>query len=172
MASETRSEKKLSEHPLLVKLLAQGAADTVALYGYVGPSRDGGSVSLYRSLDNPSEHIDIRREDILHIEDVPETVALFGAKIVWVRKDAKITHCQVETAEAVAAVSLARTNDVARQNDFVEVRQGRLRMQVPLQGDVVARDCHTPCSACATGRCSECRSVDTCQSICRYTPPK
>src|SRR5262245_47582507 len=152
MASEARPATKLSEHPLLVRLLARGAPDTVALYGYVGPSRDGDSVSLHRSLDDPSERIDIRREDILHVEDVPESVALFGAKIVWVRKDAKITYCQVQTAEATAAVSLAR------QNDFEEVSQGRLRMQVPLQGDAVARDCSTPCQACATGSCSECRS--------------
>ena len=52
------------------------------------PSREGW-VTLHPSLQNPADSVEIAREDILHVEDVPETVLLFGAKVVWVRKDAQ-----------------------------------------------------------------------------------
>lgn len=47
-------------------------------------------MTLHTSLNDLGDRIEIAREDILHVEDAPESVLLFGGKVVWVRKDAKV----------------------------------------------------------------------------------
>ena len=148
-------QQKIPENPLVQKLTVEGGQEAITFCGYIGPSSDEGLINLYRSLENLADSIEIARQDILHFEDVPETVLLFGAKMIWVKKDAKITFRRVETAEMARAVHAA-------PKDVTEVRKGRLRMLMRSQGREA--DCYTPCKMCA----SECT---TCISTCQHTPP-
>jgi hypothetical protein len=89
------------ENPVLAKLVAAGAANAIPLRGYVGPSTTRGRVSLYPSLDDLSNSVEIASSDILHFEAAPESVLPYGGVIVWLKKDAEITRRRVETVRAV-----------------------------------------------------------------------
>jgi len=104
------------ENPVLAKLVGAGAANAIALRGYIAPSTARGRVSLYPRLDDLSNSVEIASSDILHFEAVPESVLPYGAVIVWLKKDAEITRRRVETVRAVPRA------------DRVEVRAGRLRI--------------------------------------------
>ena len=104
------------ENPVLAKLVAAGAANAIPLRGYVGPSTTRGRVSLYPSLDDLSNSVEIASSDILHFEAAPESLLPYGGVIVWLKKDAEIPRRRVETVRAVPRA------------DRVEVRAGRLRI--------------------------------------------
>jgi hypothetical protein len=159
MSSESDWESKIQDHHLVKKLIRAGAADSMTFWGYVGPSRRDGVVTLYPSLENLADSIEIAVGDILHVEDVPETVLLFGAKVVWVKREAKITRLHVDTAEAVGTIETAETVDTAApKGAVVDVRKGRLHVRLRTQGR--SSDCHSPCQTCKS-----CSSV--CISTCR-----
>jgi hypothetical protein len=164
MGIEERWEAELQEHPVLSKLAREGASDATTFWGYVGPSRGEDLVTLYPSLENLSDSFEIARADILHVEDVPESVLLFGAKVVWVRREARINRGQVAPAQGVARQRPAASPEADEpQGDVVEVRKGRLRMQMRPRG--AEADCSSPCATCR-----DCSSVCIC--ICRYEPPE
>ncbi|MGW2222041.1 hypothetical protein ACWCSD_44240 [Nonomuraea sp. NPDC001684] len=135
-------------HPLLVKLLQEGFPDTMTFWGYVGPPYQDGCVTLYPSLEDLNSALDIPLSDVLHIEDVPQDILLFGAKVLWVRRDAKVVRRQAGTAEA------SLTSEAAE--DAGEIRTGRLHLRVKTE----RADCHSPCMTCR-----DCSSV--CLSSCR-----
>ncbi|MEU8318935.1 hypothetical protein AB0C33_11250 [Nonomuraea sp. NPDC048881] len=135
-------------HPLLVKLLQEGSPDTMTFWGYVGPPYQDGFVTLYPSLEDLNSALDIPQSDVLHIEDVPEDILLFGAKVLWVRRDAKVVRRQAGTAET------SLTSEAAEAAG--EIRTGRLHLRVKTE----RADCHSPCMTCR-----DCSSV--CLSSCR-----
>lgn len=140
MARETRGDGKIAENPLLSIWAREGGKEGTSLRGYVGPSSDS-HVTLYSSVENPTSSIEIARADILQVEDIPEHFKPFGAKVLWVRDNAKATIRHV-----------------------VEVKSGRLRMKArrPRADD---SECNvSPCSTCR----SEC---SVCISSCQYNPP-
>jgi hypothetical protein len=101
MANPTSPGAKFQEHPMLKKLLAAGAADSMTYWGYVGPSTASGRITFYPSLNNLSVSLEIAMDDIIHVEDVPETILPFGAKVIWIKKDASIgRRFEVEGAGA------------------------------------------------------------------------
>jgi hypothetical protein len=156
MAKESRGSTRIEAHPLFAKLAREGIADPTSFRGYIGPSSNDGHVTLYSSLEYPSASIEIARDDIVHVEDVPENFLPFGAKVVWVKGDAQVTRRHQQEAETVGAA------DIRPKGDFVELSRGRLRMrawETRLRG--IASDCASPCSTCR-GECS------VCQSTCRY----
>lgn len=164
MGSEDRWEAELQEHPVLSKLAREGAADATTFWGYVGPSKAEEFVTLYPSLENLSDSIEIARADILHVEDVPESVLLFGAKVVWVRREATVNRGRAAPAQGMARQrpDPGAPADAPR-GEVVEVSKGRLRMQMAARGDEA--DCVSPCATCR-----DCSSVCIC--ICRYVPPE
>ncbi|MFI7465866.1 hypothetical protein [Nonomuraea sp. NPDC049646] len=135
-------------HPLLVKLLAEGRQDAMTFWGYVGPPYQDGFVTLYPSLEDLNSALDIPLSDVLHIENVPESILLFGAKVLWVRRDAEVVRRQAGTAEASLTSGAAE--------DAGEIRTGRLHLRVKTE----RADCHSPCMTCR-----DCSSV--CISSCR-----
>jgi hypothetical protein len=163
MGSDEGWGAELQENQLLSKLTRAGVSESRTFWGYVGPSRRDGWVTLHTSLQNLADTIEIAREDIVHVEDVPESVLLFGAKVVWVRKDANVNRTRVTSA---AAVGRQRPSAVGGADpgsgDTVEVKEGRLRMQMKARAD--EPDCYSPCATC-----HDCSSV--CISICQYVPP-
>jgi hypothetical protein len=163
MSSDDSWGAELEENPLLSKLTRAGVSDSRTFWGYVGPSRAEGWVTLYPSLQNLGESIEIARADILHVEDVPETVLLFGAKVVWVRRDAKVNRGHATPAQAVGRQRPSAAATGHPKDDVVEVREGRLRMQMRARSD--DPDCYSPCATCR-----DCSSV--CISICQYVPPE
>jgi hypothetical protein len=159
MAKESRGGARIEAHPLFAKLAREGIADATSFRGYVGSPSNDAHVTLYSSLEYPSASVEIARADIVHVEDVPENFLPFGAKVVWVRGDAKVTRRHQQQAETVGAA------DVRPKGSFVELKKGRLQMRAwenRLRG--IASDCSSPCSTCH----SEC---GVCQSTCRYQGP-
>lgn len=164
MGSDKGWGAELQENPLLSKLTRAGVAESRTFWGYVGQSAREGWVTLHPSLQNLADSIEIAREDILHVEDVPESVLLFGAKVVWVRKDAQVNRANATPAQAVGRQRPSAVGGTdPGPSDVMEVKEGRLRMQMRARGD--EPDCYSPCATCR-----DCSSV--CISICQYVPPE
>lgn len=128
-------------HPALVKFAADGSPDVVALSGFLGPSSRDGYIILYRDLRSLEQSLEVRASDVLHIEDIPESVVPYGAKTLWVRKDADLAHRTATVRRAEATVP---------DPGFVESRAGRLRMRrragVERAADCTS-ECHYDCSS-------------------------
>jgi len=146
----------------------------MTFWGYVGQSEEEGYITLHPSLENLGETIEIPVADILHVEDVPESILLFGAKVVWVRRDAHVTRRQGARAGTLTKMtpvpgtqaSSERPEMGAQGGSVVERQEGRLRMQMRAR-DVEA-SCSSPCSTCVSP-CSTCRSeCSVCISTCEY----
>jgi hypothetical protein len=165
MSNAADWEDKLQENPLLSRLVREaGMDDAITFWGYIGPSSDENTISLHPSLESPHGSVEIAKKDIVHVEDVPENILLFGAKVVWVRRDAAIARRGAEPAVTLGKMKRADTIDPASvpAPNLEEVQVGRLRMNVKtLASDP---DCHSPCATCR-----DCSSVCIC--ICRYTDP-
>lgn len=156
-------EDKLQENPLLSQLVSEaGTEDAITFWGYIGPSSNENAISLHPSLESPHGSVEISKGDIVHVEDVPESILLFGAKVVWVRRDAAITRRGGNSADALGKMKRQDTVEAPMPVNVEEVSSGRLRMNMKtLASDP---DCHSPCATCR-----DCSSVCIC--ICRYTDP-
>lgn len=156
-------DEKLQANALLGEFADKHAGvRSTTFWGYVGPSPSEDVVILHSSLQDVGDTIEIPREAIVHVEDVPETVLLFGAKVLWVRSDAKVVRRQTSDANLTGAPGTASSARPAPAADpGVERNVGRLHLRM---ADQVAEDCVSPCATCR-----DCSSV--CISICRYVPP-
>jgi hypothetical protein len=145
----------MSETNLDAKLLAtEEVANTMSLRGYVGPTTTEGRVTLYPRINDLSESLEIAGGDILHSTDVSESFLPYGAKIIWVKKDANIIHRRGET--------IGNVKDPETKANLVEVRKGRLHIQIR---SMPAAQCNS-CFSCQN--CLRCVSrCNTCQSHCR-----
>jgi hypothetical protein len=152
MATKGKGTHQLSEHPVLAKLLAEGGPDVKAYRGYVGASAREGYLALYPSLADLGKSFEIRESDILHVEEIPEVFAPFGAIMIWVRADADVA------ARAVATTATSTANAA----ETIESRQGRLRMlrQAPIE---------TYSSDTCTSNCECVSACSPCISSCRWT---
>ena len=137
MTKDNAPDVKIPESPQLAKLIAAGAVTATTFRGYVGPSRNEEYVSLYTSLDNLSESIEIARADILDFAEFSESGQPSGGMIVWVRKDAQVTLCRVET--------VGTASDAVPNMDSTQVSSGRLRIQVR-PGLLMPSNCSSNCS--------------------------
>jgi hypothetical protein len=152
MATKGKDSHQLSEHPILAKLLTEGGPDVKAYRGYVGASGREGYLTIYPSLADLARSFEIRESDILHVEDIPEAFAPFGAIMIWVRADADVAARVVATSTAMATANAA---------ERIESRHGRLRMlrQAPIEA---------PADPC-TSNCECVSGCDPCISSCRWT---
>ncbi len=143
MTGKDGSDRLPADNPLLSKLIAQGAETAVTLRGFIGAIGDD-HVRLYPRISNLSESVEIARADILHSVAVPHSV--LGAVILWVKKDAKFT---IRKVTATGDASTLR-------QDLVELRKGRLRMQMKRREGHLA-DCHSPvCPSICHSECLPC----------------
>jgi hypothetical protein len=154
---DSKRRERLSEHPFFTSVRRGEAGDVLASFmGYVGPSAGDESVTLFAGLDSPSDSVEIALRDVVHIEDVPETTLPFGAKLVWVHDGARIVRRRTGTAEATVE---------AQKRHRVELKKGRLRMQVP--GRLMSPE---DCSTCVSVCISICQGCETCTSQCTSEP--
>jgi|SRR5215216_3152751 len=131
----------IPQHPLLQKL--QGSTAVTTLRGYIGAGKDEGSVRIYATLDDLSESVEVKKDDVLHYEATPESIQPFGSTTIWIKQDAQTT------------LKLDRVQNVSK---IKEVRAGRLKIAVP-----GGRFTQTVCQSV----CGVCQSVCTvCQSVC------
>jgi hypothetical protein len=135
-------ENNLQVHPLLKKLGVEGAANAISLTGYVGPASHDGNLRLYSSLEDLSNSVEVRREDVLHSAPTPESVLPYGGTIIWLKKDAQVTYHRTEKTVVSAPV----------ETNALEVKQGRLRIR--LRGGLRRADCASYCF----GGCKPCHS--------------
>jgi hypothetical protein len=154
MKKEGNLPERLEENPLLKQLIDGGAATSLIYWGYVGPPTTEARITFYPSLNDLSVSLDIAREDIIHVKDVPETLLPFGAKVIWVKRNSDIGFRYDR-----AAVAHPKPTD-----RLVEVNKGRLRMQVRAFRGATDDDCYTPCNEDCHSRCSRCMSI--CQYKC------
>ncbi len=165
MAKQDSEDPHLRAHPLLSRLLAHGA-DFRAFRGYVGPSKDGGTVTLYPSLGDLTFSLEINERDIVASAAAPESLLPHGGTVVWVKPDAEVV-CHGERVNTISArrprnnigreVAVAAVNsDQTAAGRLVEVEAGRLRIR--LRPRVL--------STCASCTCSSCTTHPTCTSTC------
>jgi hypothetical protein len=156
MATKGKDSHLLAEHPILAKLLTEGGPDVKAYRGYVGASGREGFLAIYPSLADLGKSFEIRQSDILHVEEIPETFAPFGAIMIWVRADADVAARAVATTIGMATVN---------PGERIESQHGRLRMlrQSPIEA---ASALGEPCTSNCTCQ-STCNGP--CISSCRWT---
>jgi hypothetical protein len=175
--------KRFKEHPIIERLRAEPgkeAEQTVRLMGYVGRSGKEGSIRLYPTLDDLSQYIEIREEDVLHSEDVPDTIMEHGASSLWVKASAELLHRQTQT-QTVQAQFLG--GGIAQENlrDQVTSPVGQIQL-IPTIYQVTCRyvtcfntcmlrtcygTCHFTCFATCNITCARtCRLQLTCGRTC------
>jgi|GEM_PF-5082454 len=138
-----------ASHPapnkLLTELLAKNATATNAVMGYVNTSENADYITLYKSIFRLSKSFEIKKSDIIHWEDAPETLLPLGAVILWLKKDSEIF------SRRLVVKSQQREN-------FVERRSGRLQMKFGINS--FTGKC-TGCSDGDTGKCTGCSDGST-----------
>jgi hypothetical protein len=120
VAKSDDKQPEIRENPLIAELISRGAENSTLVRGFVGPSRDDRYLTLYQNLARLSDTVDIPRDAILHVADVPGSA--LGAVMLWVKEDAQIS---VRRAQPEAPPTIGPG---AR---LQEVTKGRLRMQLP-----------------------------------------
>lgn len=130
----------IPEHPLLKKL--GGSNDVTTLRGYIGAGRDEGYIRIYAALDDLSESVEVKKDDVLHFEPTPETLQPFGSTTVWLKPDAQTT------------LNVSR---VEKLDKIKEIRAGRLKITVP-GGGLRQSVCQSVCAVCQSV-CTVCQSV-------------
>ena len=157
MAVETGRGDAIRENSVLTTLLEAGGPELKRYRGYVGRSEKAECIRLYPRLADLGTSFEIRGADIVHVEQIPEAFAPFGASLVWVKPDADVAS----RVEAVATRKAA-----AADANAVEVRRGRIRMvRQGVARDVVAagpgENCASYCQDCSS-QCEVCMSGCTC----------
>lgn len=130
----------IPEHPLLKKL--GGSTDVKTLRGYIGAGKDEGSIRIYAALDDLSESVEVKKEDVLHYEATPEAVQPFGSTTVWIRPSAQTIY------------NVSRVENIDRVKD---IRAGRLKITVG-GGGRMQSVCQSVCGVCQSV-CGVCQSV-------------
>jgi hypothetical protein len=151
MAAKAASGQSIREHPILAKLLAEGGPDVKAYRGYVSATGRDGYITVYPSLADLGKSFEILRSDVIHVEEIPEVFAPFGAVMIWVGADADIAARMVATG----------TRATAGTTETIESQQGRLRMVRQAQAEARSDTC--------TSNCDCVSNCDPCVSICRWT---
>lgn len=154
MADAPGKTQEYATHPYFSRENKE-VADAVTFMGYMGPAAADGSAVLYATLDELADCIEIPPADLLHVEDVPETVMPFGAKRVWIASKAKITRRRSGAAEDMTPARGPKK--------LVEVRKGRLQMMARKRPsrDEDCGNCISMCTLCISpcncGGSSECK---------------
>jgi hypothetical protein len=133
-------------NPVLMSVMQAGGNNAITFRGYVGPSSADAYISVYPSLDDLSQSVEISKSDILGFADLPDSVMPLGAKIIWVKNSAIVTRRGAATLQGTIP------------NQQADVREvGRLRMQVRSALQREGETCQSRCSVCQS-RCSVCHS--------------
>jgi hypothetical protein len=166
MTSPKKSGPEIEVHPLLSRLLSEGA-DACVFRGYVGPSERADFIRLYPSLGFLNFSVEIGLKDIVETAPAPTTMLPYNGTVVWVRNDAEVvfhgdsvTTVPVRSLRRTApATPIADTSTISERSDasnYIDIVRGRLRMTVP----VVRVGAYDVCASCRG--CASCTSV--CQS--------
>ena len=104
----TRKDRKFSEgdplheHELAKKLVRDGKpVDYLTIKGYVGKSDSEDKVRLYLNKEF-NDYIQIKKNDILHAEEISHEELEFGGTCIWLDKDAEITKVKTESKKQQA----------------------------------------------------------------------
>jgi hypothetical protein len=112
--------------------------------GYVGRSGKEGHVRVYPTLDDLSQYIEIREEDIVHSEDVPDTVMEHGASSLWVKGSAELVHHQTQT-ETVQAQFLGGGIAQEHLRDVPGFGGGQIQLPPTIYQATCFRTCFRTC---------------------------
>ena len=162
MSAAKRSGRDIEINPLLSRLLSHGV-DAVVFRGYVGPSKNEGTIRLYPTLGFLNVFVEIGVADVVETTTAPTTALPHNGTIVWVRSDADVVF-HGDTVVTVPVRTLRRQRPAIEQTSahaptsdaakYVDVVRGRLRIGVPaetLRDDV----------------CASCRGCASCTSVCQ-----
>ncbi len=164
MPAAKKSGKDVEVNPLLSRLLSHNV-DASVLRGYVGPSKNPGTIRLYPTLGFLHLYYEIDEDDIVDTAPAPVTALPHGGTIVWVRNDAEVgihgdtvITVPVRTLKGMQRATGEQAADASstEAGKYVNVVRGRLRMSVPVaKVDDVCASC-APCSSCGvcTTTCS------------------
>lgn len=139
----------IPEHPLLRVLRSHGT-NVKVFWGYTGSASSGDHIRLYASLYNLSQCVEIRRADVLHVEEAPAQLLPFGGSVLWLKSDATVVRRRQESvADIYSAAARRRQESVADIYDAAvpPSSDGRLRITRRQRAEF-ADDCHSPCQPC------------------------
>jgi hypothetical protein len=154
----TASGQPIRINPLLAKIAGDGPSAVRSFTGYVGPSARSDCITVYSSIKDLQRSIEINVADIVHIEEIPETIVPFGAHVVWVKTDAEVAVRRIAAGMPARGVT---------SRNFVESRVGRLRIRK--LDKQVRRECtsNCDCSSTCTSTCDCFSLCDPCGSVCQ-----
>jgi hypothetical protein len=104
-------------------------------WGYTGSASSGDHIRLYASLYNLSQCVEIRRADVLHVEEAPAQLLPFGGSVLWLKSDATVVRRRQESVADIYSAAVPPSSD------------GRLRITRRQRAEF-ADDCHSPCQPC------------------------
>ncbi|MFF3412615.1 hypothetical protein ACFYW8_42085 [Streptomyces sp. NPDC002742] len=139
----------IPEHPLL-RVLQPHGTNVKVFCGYTGSASSGDHIWLYASLYNLSQCVEIRRSDVLHVEEAPAQLMPFGGSVLWLKSDATVVRRRKESvADIYDASARRRQESTADIYDAAapSLSDGRLRITRRQRAES-ADDCHSPCQPC------------------------
>jgi hypothetical protein len=89
---------KFKAHPIVGKLAESGA---VKLLGYFGGTVDG-VVKVHPTLSDLSVCLQVREDDILHVEEVKDEEMPHGASAIWVKPNAVVQRTESRSSSVEA----------------------------------------------------------------------
>ena len=100
-AQEPGRNFNLVQEPFIEILVPDPASlpDVILLAGFVGKSNRAGYFRLYLT-PQLNEYLEILQTDVVHQQTIPPTSNPLGGTLIWVKREAQLTHTKVATAQA------------------------------------------------------------------------
>lgn len=97
-----KDDDKLKEHDIIKNIKKKDDISNVThLTGYIADSPVKDCVRLFTTLDF-DDCVDIPRNKIIHVEQIPKDRMEFGGTCVWVSKDTELTYTKMERSKIEA----------------------------------------------------------------------
>ena len=102
-AQEPGRNFNLVQEPFIEILVPDPATlpDVILLAGFVGKSNRAGYFRLYLT-PQLNEHLEILQTDVVHRQTIPAASDPIGGSLIWVKREAQLTHTKVATQQVQA----------------------------------------------------------------------
>ncbi len=119
MAQQPQPHNAQPANPIITKLRETPGASPAQFTGWVGSGAADGRTRLHLDVGSLSYYLEFDNADVLHWADVPETVMPLGAKMAWVRGDARVRVIRSVGAKAIQVSRFLQSSGQASGSDAV-----------------------------------------------------
>ncbi|MGD9672109.1 MAG: hypothetical protein AB7U98_01365 [Candidatus Nitrosocosmicus sp.] len=97
-----KDNDSFGEHYIVSKIQGKSEpGNIITLLGYLGKPDSETSVKLYTNIEF-NEYLEIKKSDIINIENVSDQVIEFGGTRIWIDIDSKVKHVNIKTSDMQA----------------------------------------------------------------------